>query len=486
VEKTVDLSWALPTGHFVFQRTYLSGRAWAGQLGAGWAHRFERRIEDRGPDGVAEVDSRGPETVFLPNGVGGYSAAFGGAATLVRDLAGVWVVTYRAGTKARYRSDGKLESIGDGSTTLTMEYTTTGELRRVVDPFGGALEFELSNGLISTAISKDGERVQFAYNADRKLISATNGLNQTTAYFYDPVSGFMSTIVRPTADRLDISYQVEGRVEREVTTSTSGQQSRCTLEYPDQKTRVYRDPSGRAYTFTLDDDGNVTQRTDPSGASWTLARDAAGRPTSLTDPDGRKEQWTYAADGKIDSYVAPDGAKTSVERDALGLPITLVRPDGTRAERQFDASGNVVATKDAQGGLTQYRYNSRGQVTSVVDPGGRVTSTEYDAAGNATRKIDPLGRQTLYQYDALGRLVAETSPEGRTTRTEYCSCGKPSATIDAAGNRTEYEYDALGNQTGVVSPNGARSETTYVFINGIFSPFNSGSLRNAKNLDSCP
>gem|GEM_PF-1528450 len=470
IENRTELSWSAPGGGMVFARTYISGGASRGQFGVGWSHSYERRIQDRGTGGVAEIDGRGQELVFSLDSSGNYASPRPGAVSLSREDDGSWVVAYKAGVTYRYQSDGKLVSLSDrNGNTYRLEYSLAGDLSRIVDPTGAALQIEIVDGLIRSATAKNGDRCLFAYSSDGRLLAATDPRGNLTSYRYDSTSGNLVGIGHPTGDSEEFTYRPEDQKIVQVrSVSSLGRETVSQVEYVSDTVRRYTDPLGAVTVYEYDSKGLLIKRTDPDGGVYTMIRDDTGRILSRADPAGNVESWTYGADGNVLSYQSPMNEVTTVERDpTTGYPTTLIQPDGTRIQRQFDAAGNLLSVKDALDREARYVRNARGQVIIIVDALGRTTQNQYDDAnGQLVAVVDSLGQVTKYERDSLGRVAKETTPSGRTAHVEYCYCGQPSVITDAAGQMTRYDFDSLGRRIAATLPNGARTEYTYERING--------------------
>ncbi|MEW6352534.1 MAG: DUF6531 domain-containing protein, partial [Thermodesulfobacteriota bacterium] len=392
-----DIAWPVLDGMMVFQRTYISSRTRTGQLGIGWSHTFEEYLEDRGTQGVVITDAQGFELVFPKNSSGGWNPPSTGGATIQHEPNETWVVRYRTGAVARYRSDGKLLSYSDGNgNTFTLGYSPSGDLVSVEDPFGGRLEIEVSGGLIRSLTNKAGHKCLFTYTPDRRLATTTDVRGVTTAYAYHPVTGMLTRIQHPTGDRTDFGYDVETQQVTEIRqTASDGRATVERIEYPTAQTRRYIDAMGHVTEYELSKGGRLLKKTDPDGAHITLVRDRVGRVTSQVKSDGTTQAWAYGADGQLDAYQSASGKISRVERDpATGVITAVVHPDGTRELRQYDGALNLISTTDQLGRRTTYTRNSRGQVETVTDPAQRVTRYEYSNDGYVSATIDPMGRRT--------------------------------------------------------------------------------------------
>ncbi|MBI4861563.1 MAG: RHS repeat protein, partial [Candidatus Riflebacteria bacterium] len=467
-EYATDVAWTGPRCRFVFARAYNSGRWDEGTLGSGWSHTYERRIEERPPYGLVEVDGRGVELLFPADGLGGYGPCIRGGATVSRGVGGGWAVRYASGTVYQYRPDGKLDFIADNNDSKTrLEYDQSGVLVRVVDPVGGALQLEVVDGLIKSVTAKDGQRIQYTY-IGRQLAVVTDARGFTTSYTYDPSNGELSSITHSTGIKVEITYCADtDKVTQVRQTSAAGRVTVTRIEYPDAQKRRFIDPLNRVTEYEYDPLGRLLKRVDADGSVLAITRDSEGRILSMQYPDGSMRSWSYGPDGKVILYRSTSGLETRVIRDPVtGYPITLIHPDGSREQREFDARGNLIRQVDTHGQQTLYTVNAAGQVIQVKDSQNRVTEYVYDTDGQLVSTKDAADGMTELARDTLGRVVSTTSPGARVTRTEYEGIGLVRASIDAAGKRTTNEYDGLGRRTAVALPNGARTEFTWDRING--------------------
>lgn len=473
IETSIDAGWDVAGRSFLFVRTYNSGDASppsaTGSFGPGWTHTWNRRILDRGAQGVIEVDGRGTGLAFPSDGSGGYLPTPRGGATVVHETDGSWTVTYGTHQRFHYLASGALERItDDAGGVFQLEYAQDGTLSRVLDPAGQALTLEVTGGLIRRITAKNGLTRQYRYT-DGRLTETEDTRGFKTTFAYDAASGDLVLIAHATGDRHEYTY-ADGKVTqvRLVThmPDATERTSTSSFEYPSEFVRRYTNAVGEVTTLEFDASGREIKRIDPTSREFTITRDTEGRITASTNADGATWRYTYTATGQVATSSLPGGETTTYVRDPVtDWLVGQVNPDGTRQEYTRDAAGNVIAIKDELGRETRYERNAFGRVTKKTDSLGRDTLYTYDADQQLISMQDAAGGTTTYTRDTLGRVTAVTSPEGRITRTQYDGMRQVTATVDGDANTTTYVNDALGRRTAMVEPNGATTELTYAKIN---------------------
>ena len=337
----------------------------------------------------------------------------------------------RGTTTYVYDSSNRVVSVTEptGATT-TLDYEGLERLpSSVTDGLGHTTLFDVVDGLVVSVTDPDGVSVAYGYDAQRRMVSTTNGLGDVWTYGYDAV----------------------GRRTSETT------------------------PLGHVTSRTFDDAGRVVSSTAADGGETTYSYDGEGRVLSVTDPVGAVTSNTYdPVTGLLASTTDPVGRVTSYTYDALGQLTAVTNNDGAVSETDYGTLGRVTATRDALDREVTYAYDANGNRTEVNAPDGGVSRTEYDTAGRITALEDPLGRRTSHTYDEFGRLVTVTQPDGTTmsytydllgrrvtvtapdggvTSTGFTPAGRTDSVTDAEGGVTSYGYDLVGRLESVTDPN---------------------------------
>ncbi|PYX74082.1 MAG: Rhs family protein, partial [Acidobacteria bacterium] len=291
------------------------------------------------------------------------------------------------------------------------------------DRYGNSLTFTRDGSHNLTQItSPSGRWIQFTYDTSNRITQAKDNIGRTVGYTYDP-SGRLSTVTDANSGLWTYTYDINNNM----LTIKDARQIVYLTNYYDANNRVYEqvqaDNGTYLYSYTLDQNGNVTQ-------------------TNVTDPRGNVEQVAFNSDGFVTS-----------DTFAVGKPEQQI----ITYNRQL-GSGLVQSVADALGRTTSYSYDPMGSVTSVTRLAGTqnavTTNFAYESTFNRlTAVTDPLGHKTSFSYDTSGNLVAIVNPLGNSTSLVYNSAGRPVSVTDPVGNTSQFAYDS-GDLVGTTDPLG--------------------------------
>jgi len=266
------------------------------------------------------------------------------------------------------------------------QYTTT---YSYADPQTGAVnEF----GDVRVVTDPLGHTVTRSYDADRNLVSVTDGDDRTTATSYD--------------------------LDNEPTATTRADGSLTTTDFNADGTVLdEKDGTGNAIlTFGYDSLGRQTSSTDALGNVTAYTYDAADNLLTRQDPGGNCSAvpasgcTTVGYDGanRVTGITYSDGSTpgvTGITYDADGQRTGM--SDGTGAwSWQYDSLHRLTSVTEGSNGTLTYQYDLRNLVTQVTYPGGHTVGRGYDAAGTT----DWLGNTVQFGYDPNTNLVSETFP----------------------------------------------------------------------------
>ena len=246
---------------------------------------------------------------------------------------------------------------------------------------------------------------------------------------------------------------------------------------------TYRNGSDAEYSYTYDDNGNITEITQGS-TSITYEYDAANRLTrennQVTNQTVTYEYdvWGNILDKKIYAYTTTD--------DLTGLTYTLVPYAYTNTAwgDQLTSYNGQAITYDNMGNPTSYRgytFGWRGKQLTSASNGTNSLTFEYNEDGLRQKKtVDNVDTdyfyngsvlmgmlrgqsKFLFSYDANGNVV---SVDFNGTEYYYLrnAQGDIVKLIDSTGaTKVEYTYDTWGKK---VSPTGDLADTL-----GLIQPF---------------
>jgi RHS repeat-associated protein len=323
----------------------------------------------------------------------------------------------------RERADG-VPSAGDATTRL--EYEPYGEIKRVVQADGSAIDYtrDAAHRLVAI-VDNDGNRITYTLDA------AGNRLKEEAR----DAGGALK---RALARQVDAFARI-----------------RAEINMP------------HALQPNLD---------DPSVKKWAYAFDANGNPDTTTDPLNRVVDNDYDPLNRMirsvqDKAVGGINASTQFVYDARDNLRTVIDPKGLGTHYSYDGLNDLYQLQSPDTGLTRYVYDSGGNRVAQIDARGTTTVLVYDAL-NRVRSISYLDSSLdiSFEYDqvasacradaqyALGRLSRFSDESGGT---EFCydQRGNLLQKIQTAGEvvlSTSYGYTLADRLDHITYPSGRR------------------------------
>jgi RHS repeat-associated protein len=292
----------------------------------------------------------------------------------------------------------------------------------------------------------------WAYDANLRVTSHTDGLGQTSAYTYDSQGNLLTV---SSAGQSTFTYNGFGQV----LTATDPAGGVTTYAYDAAGNLLTaKDALNKTTTFTYDGHGRPLTVSDARGKVTGFAYDTSGNLTSRTDAAGGVTSFGYDGRGRLNSATDALSHQTAVEYDGAGRVKKVTAPDSTFVTYTYDQAGRRTGYTDARGNSTAFGYDEAYRLTSVTDAANGTTTLTYDQMSNLTGMTDPSGRTTNYDYDGFNRLVKTTLPPATSGATrlaeqvEYDAGGRVTKTIDGAGQATAYEYDSANRLVKVTDP----------------------------------
>jgi YD repeat-containing protein len=188
---------------------------------------------------------------------------------------------------------------------------------------------------------------------------------------------------------------------------------------PKGVTQAVTDPSGNMWTFTFNNNGDMTNLSSPSGRSSILTYDGSHRVTSFFNG---ATMWRYSYDFADNST----GVGTTTVTEPTGAVIRVAH---------LKKPGPVTSVVDALGRTTSYAYDALERLSSVTLPEGGSASYQYDANGNVTsvtKSPNFSGNEAPLVVTATYALACDTG----------ALCHKPATITDGRGGVTQFSYDA--------------------------------------------
>ncbi len=376
-------------------------------------------------------------------------------------------------------------------------------LHRIVDRFGNRIDLIYEAGYVSRIISTSGRFIDFAYDSENRIQTATDSIGRIWTYAYN-ADGMLASVTYPDQNTRTYTYNVHHN-----TSSAEPDQvewHRFVEIYNQRGNReilnVFDNPggsgpgaAGRVISQTLADggvytfnyahvDGSTTGTlmTLPDGSKRRLVFDPATR-YPVTDTVGygtslaQTTTFERNASGQISARVDSLNRRTEYGYDTAGRITSVKVMAGTAQARTvtmtYNVYGDVATVKDPLNRITTFGYTNR-CLTSITDPMNRITQLTCNASGqpltvsdplnktktlvyegtDLTKVIDPLGREVRLQYDNLGRVISVQDAGGNLSWREYDDMGRIATSHDPAGKAVHISYDGNGNVTAVLLPHG--------------------------------
>lgn len=474
----------------VLRLAYDSRSLWDGRHGTGWTSALDtwRTVDGSGNvtlhwDGVAAVWTKSGSTFVPPAGFvaamtdagsGNYVVTWPDGRSLTVGAQGIVSVADRFGNSIQYAwSGGRPVSATDSRGQVhTLEYWTTGRLRKITAADGAAWSFEYNvEGQLyrikgpATASFPSGIATEYRYvngssvaALNGNLVAAADGKGQWWLRCeYDAQDRVTKQFVGGTAahyafDHSQASSQIVTVTDRagneRVWKWDAAKLTRT--ELTERTNRNVRAGEGDyVTTWTTDADGYLATVTWPRGNGIRYTRNAAKLAT-----EERRKAVMAAADGPGDlvrtrtydpsryhgltSETDPCGNTTTFSLDTSGRPVTVTFPTVT------NVTPNVTATNS-------YTYDASGPVASFTDGEGKVVSFQYYSTGprkgRLWKRIDDaagLALTTTWDYAAWGDVTSVTDPRGNTTTSVVERYGNVTRVSGPSplGYVTEYAHDA--------------------------------------------
>ncbi|WP_028596379.1 polymorphic toxin-type HINT domain-containing protein [Paenibacillus assamensis] len=281
--------------------------------------------------------------------------------------------------------------------------------------------------------------------ATGRLLSYTDGKQQTTSYTYDAL-GRTTLVTMPNQSQISYVYN----------DANNHVQMKNTLG---EVTEAWFDPLGRKIRETQGL-GQVKYGYDERTSQLQWTDDAYGNRTSYSyDGFGRQIQTTYA-----------NGTSDRVEYDDAKLMMTTIDAEQNRTRTTSDLLGREILVEKLHNKQTyipieRTEYNYAGDITASIDGNGNRTSFQYDAARKLTAVTDALNQTTSYSYDLLGNLIETTYANQQKVKKEYDQLGRVVKKINGTGQEQRYYYDANGNLEKYIDRSGTETSNRYDVMN---------------------
>jgi RHS repeat-associated protein len=405
---------------------------------------------------------------------------------------------------------GWLQSVSDGTRTVTFTTNGSGLLQGVTDAAGESWAYayttnNFDQGLmtsktwpegnvpwtqtwdtqsrVATQTTAAGEITTFAYGAgvttisdprsndatlahdgSGRLTETTDAANRTRAIEYAG-AGNRSAVEQPSGARHLRTHDPASQNESSVT-NAAGQ----TVAYQYVNRAVapgfsFREltgiafPDGRSLLYAYDASGNQISFTDRGADTWTRTFNARSQPLTETNPLGATTTWAYAADGTLASITDAAGRTTTFLYDVHKRTTRVTRPGGAFRTFGWDARDRLTSLRTETGATTAFAYDGNGRLVMKVDPGGAVETYGYDAMNRRITRTDRTGAVTNVAWDDLGGPASVELLGRGTYQYTWSDDGRLAEIALPDASPWSLHFDASGRMTGTTNPAG-QSEST--------------------------
>ncbi|BAY84562.1 YD repeat protein [Calothrix parasitica NIES-267] len=391
----------------------------------------------------------------------------------------------RSGIRSEYNEQGQLVRIIDADgNALDLNFDNADSSQTVTDPLGNDTTFVFDErGNVVQEVDAEGGVTLNTYDSENNLTSVTDPRGNTTTFTYDDRGNILTE-----TDALGNSNTFTYNDLSQVLTTTDAKGNVATNRYDSRGNLVERENAvGNVTTYSYDASGNLETVTDANNNETKYRYDSLGRLTEVEDAIGAIVRFTYDDTGNIKSFTTPLGNTTSFDYNAEGQLVKVTDAKGNITQIEYNAAGDRLtptpkvyrtAIIDANGRRTEFVYNNRGLQTQIRYADGTVSQTVYDALDRVVKEIDQNGNLTEFEYDGVARLISVVDALGNKTQYGYDASGNQITQTDALGRTTEFEYDALNRLIETELPLGQTETFTYDVVDNLtsFTNFNGETI----------
>lgn len=454
-----------------------------GNLGNGWTHDYEAKLEKWSEDHIFVYWNANHTNVFNKHSDGQFypqhqSVYFD---RLKENSDGTFTLTKKDQTVYSFNDSGQLIQVADkNGRELDLQYKDE-QLIKITEPISNAsIELQYNADKLISKIQDQAERtVSFLYDDQGNLESFKDAAGFDSKFVYNEENRIIQAFDSDGVQLLENSYDSQGRVETQkdalgnvtqlqyermedtgymVTTVTdrNGEKRVFTHNTLLQPVLI-RDEKGNVTTYEYSGDGNLIGKTDRNGHKVTNSYDSQGNVTSMKDAKGHVTEMSYDARNNLLSLERSGVPQAKYEYNDRNQMTVKVDGDGNKTQYFYDENGWLVSSVK-NGETTKFNY-SAGKLHEVTDPEGNKTTFQYNHAGLISQKTNEAGNTEKFVYDDNNRLISVSDPSGNTKGYKYDSRGNLIEETDFKGNKTRYEYNGNGKLAKVV--NAAGEETSF-------------------------
>ena len=338
----------------------------------------------------------------------------------------------------------------DGNVTVKKEYFADSANAYI---YTGYTYGSGTQSSLVTSKTTAGVTEYYTYDAMDRLLTITNGNNQTTEMTYDAI-GRITSVTNP--DNTTQTYIYDDVLNTTLVKDENNNQIRYDYDAFGNLVKIF-DITGNVVlnTYSYDKFMRLVFEKDAMGIATSYNYDPLGRVfekgisskydyMSLSYETYYVERYEYedVFDANTSRVIKSGfGIKTAEYYDKWGKMVKDSVFDGLTEisnTYKYDALGNLLEERSAQHisenkpFTNKYEYDYAGRMTKTTNADNKVYTNSYDLLGRPTSSTDPKGNITTYSYNSRGLLESETVPLSGTDTSV-----------------TSYLYDNIGNITSV-------------------------------------
>lgn len=379
-------------------RTYNSRAVGSSILGDRWALNYGMKLDFASDENVVVLtDGDGTTKAFVKSDANGnYTSPVGVKLTIKKDTqTNTFYLEERSGIKYYFTTAGKLDKMEDTNGNITdVGYNLDGNIDSITDPSGRIVNFNYTNGKLTSITGNEITTVEYVYNGDYltqvKQMDGSTVLNQVT-YGYD---GFNNIYTVKDNDNnitsIFYSYTTElglrvQRIEKKLTINSI--QETLTTSY--------------VYAEDTTGDGIITTVTNPKLDITEYTTNKMGNVVKVAvDKNGKNLITTFSWDENQNLVEVKD-------------PMNLKDPNNYKTTIEYNDKDEVSIVENSKGERISYDYDDDFNVTEVVDPSGRPSINNYDSENrNLLGSSNPLFSTSVIDYDNNGNVTSQYNPMG--------------------------------------------------------------------------
>jgi YD repeat-containing protein len=283
---------------------------------------------------------------------------------------------------------------------------------KVIEKQGNCCGFETgyqydAGNNVNQLTDANQQTTTYTYDNRGNRTGMTDALGNTASYTYDPIYNRLTSAVDKNGNFIQYQYDAQGNLTR--------------IDRPGSITEIYgydglgnlisiQDGRGNSINMQYNATGDITRIDYPLG-SESFVYDAVGNVTQSTDANGNTVQYRYDVMNRVTAVIDTEGNRLRYRYDAKGNLAERIDEDGRSHGYGYDALDRLVEVTTAAG-ITRYAYDQLGNMTSMTDANGNITRYTYDEDNLLSTETDAQGNVTAYSYDDKGNLILKQNPNG--------------------------------------------------------------------------